>query len=111
MSVSAQSLLMRANSRSPNPLHVIQGCGKADRLDDWWSASFEPMGRMIVRHGLPRDLLDHLPAAQKWRHRLKHLPLAIQNTDACRAVELVARKHVEIRPEIPNVHIEVDGAL
>ena len=45
MRVSAQRFLMRADARSPDPLHIIERRPKPDRLYDRRSASLEPMRR------------------------------------------------------------------
>ena len=64
-------------------------------------------GSGVVGRLLERDRLDHVAAALIRRHRLEQLRLAVQHADAGRAVQLVAREHVEVAVE----RLHVDGQV
>src|SRR5579863_8697364 len=109
--MSAQSLLMGADARAPDPLDIVERGPEPDRLHDRWRTGFEPMRRMIVGDRLPRDFLDHLAAALVGRQSLEKLAPAVEHADSRRAVNLVPGENVEVDTEIAHVDIEVHRSL
>src|SRR5271155_323843 len=109
--VSAKRRLMRADARSPDPLHVIERRPEPDRLHDRRGAGFEAMGRSVVGDGLPGHFLDHLAAALVWRQRFEKFALAVEYADSCWPVDLVPGENVEVGVEFAHVDIEMDRAL
>ena len=80
--MGTERLLMFPNARSPDPLDIVQRCPKPDRLHNRRRARLEPMRRMVVRHSLPRDFLDHLAATLVRRQLLKEFSLAVERPDS-----------------------------
>ncbi len=74
----------------------VDGRLQADDFEDGGRTGFK-----TVRCHVPRDLFlgnvrDHFPATLVRWHSLQNFALAVQDTETCRAIELVRRKDVEV---------------
>src|SRR5512134_1020562 len=86
-----------------DPLDIVDGRAKPDRLDYGRGAGLEPMRRLGIGDSVGGDVADHLAAALIGTHALQVLLLAVEHADAGRAVELVAGEGVEIDVEVLDV--------
>ena len=76
-----QRVLVARDIRKPDARHIIEGCGKTDRVGDIARAGFEAVRRWLKDRSLKRYVSDHVAAALPWRHRVEHRTLAVDNAN------------------------------
>jgi len=110
--VGDERLLVLAHLLHPDALQELDGAAEPDALGHSRGPGLE-----LRRQGAParpvlqRDRGDHVPAAEKRRHRLEQLATPVQDADAGRAVGLVARPRVEVRVDRADVDRELRHGL
>ena len=83
---------------------------QADGAGDVRRARLELVRQRVPGASLERDRADHVAAAHERRHGLEQRGLAVEHADARRAVELVAREHIEVAVERLDVDAACDTA-
>src|SRR4051794_40373626 len=76
LSIGPKRLLVRADRRTADRLHVVQRSAEADRLHDRRRAGLEAMRRAVVGDTVFGDDLDHLAATVEGRQLLQQRLLA-----------------------------------
>ncbi len=104
-------MLVRGNVGHADLRQIIHRRAETDGFRDGGSPGFEFVRNRIRAEGTQFDFLDHVAAAQKWRHGFQQLNLSIQHTDAGRAAHLVRGEGQEVRAEGLRVHRDVRDGL
>ena len=77
------------NGREANLGHKVDCRAERDGLGDGDRAGLELRWQPRPRRMVPKDLADHVPAAEERVHRLEQRAAAIEDSDAGRSIQLV----------------------
>ena len=83
--------------------HVLERCLQPEAADEVRRPGLKLIGQVGVRGVVKGDVVDHLPAALIGRYPLQPLPLAVEDADAGRAVDLVPAESEEVA--VPRLHV------
>ncbi len=109
--VGEQIVLVRRDRVQAQTVHVLDRRAEPDRPRDVGRARLELVGKLVVGRLLEGDRADHVPAALPGRHLLEQLRPAVQDADAGRPEQLVAREGVEVAAQRLHVDREVRHGL
>ena len=84
---------------------------QADGARHVWRTRFKFVRNFVVGCFLKGHGADHVPATLIGRHRLEESELAIQDSDSCRSVSLVAGENIKIAVQGLNIDRKVRGGL
>ena len=83
--------------------HVLECCLQPEAADEVGRPGLKLIGQTGVGGVVKGDMVDHLPTALVGRYPLQPLPLAVEDADAGRAVDLVPAESEEVA--VPRLHV------
>ena len=90
---------------------VLERHAQTDGLHDARRACLKLHRRIVVDHGILRDLFDHVATAYEWTHFLHAVSFDIDRAGPRRPIELVPRDRIEITAQIFDIDRHMDRAL
>src|SRR5215467_124118 len=92
-------------------INIIYRSAHPDGAPYVGGACLELVRQGVIQRLFECDRADHIAAALIWRHLLKQFFFSVEDADAARTVNLVARDRIEVSIQLLDVDLDMRRSL